>query len=101
MEALIDELRSLKDQADPPSAKLLGAILAVAVRVDERYAAHSIGVEMLASALAAQEHLDAQRLHDDFMRLVNGHFRSPKHIPSALKDIAAAIKIAASHKRSR
>ncbi len=99
MEALIDELRSLKDKADPSSAKVFGAILATAVRVHERCNAQALGMQMLASALAGQDRLDALRLHDDFMRLVNAQYGSATHIPSVVRDIAAAIKIAASHRK--
>ena len=94
MEALIAELRQLKERSDPAHAGIFGAILATAVRLNERWNAQSAGLEALVSALAAQPGIEAAKLHDDFMRIASSDFGDPERMPGEIRDIAAAIRLA-------
>jgi len=46
-------------------------------------------------ALASQPGIEAAKLHDDFMRIAASDFGDPERLPSEIRDIAAAIRLAA------
>ncbi len=99
METLIRELRAMTEKQAVSSQQLSGAILAVCVRFKDLLDARMAGIQALATAIALQPELDAQKLHDDFVHGLRAHFETVRNIPQELKDVATAIKLAASDLR--
>lgn len=78
---------------------MCGAMLATCVRFRELLDARMAGIHALAAAIAMQQQLDGQKLHDDFLAGLKAHFESIRNIPQELKDVAAGMKLAASDQR--
>jgi len=76
--------------------ELLDAML---VRIREILEWRISGIEALATAVAMQPGIDAERLHRDFLAVLKARFESMRHVPSELKDMAAAIQLAASERK--
>ena len=98
MDRLIRELESLASTPDVPNAKVLGAVMATAMRCRDILGTRMAGLQALATATAMQPGIDASRLHDDYLRILAGHYDSAEEIPQSLRDIALAIKLAAAER---
>jgi hypothetical protein len=96
MDALIRELELMRETPGLSNAKLIGGIVAAAVRMRAILDARMVGIQSLATAVAMQPEINASKLHDDFIVLLKANFESLREAPSELRDMAAAIKLAAS-----
>ena len=94
METLLRELQSLRDKPDVPNARLVGAVIATAVRFRDILDSRMVGIQALATAVAMQPEVDTLKLHDDFLTIVRSHYDPTQSIPQELGDIALAIKLA-------
>ncbi|HUI98713.1 MAG TPA: hypothetical protein VLY46_00675 [Usitatibacter sp.] len=99
MEKLIRELKELQDREDLTGNKIVGAVLAAAVRIRQLLEERSLALQALAASVAMQPGIDAEKLHADFLEIVKAHFRPARSIPLELKDMAAAIELAAAEKK--
>jgi hypothetical protein len=99
MEALIRELEALSQKPDVPNSKLVGAVIATAVRFREILDARMLGFQALAAAVAMQPEIDPRKLHEDFLTLLGAQYESARDIPRELRDIASAIKLASADGR--
>ena len=95
MDRLIKELESLAAVPDVSSTKVMGAVIATAVRCRDVFNTRMVGLQALATAAAMQPTMDANLLHDDYLRALRAHYDSAKDIPNELRDIALAIKLVA------
>ena len=98
MDTLIRELEMLRDRPDLPNTRILGAVIATAVRFREILDKRMVGIQALATAVAMQPQVDASKLHDDFLQILRSHYESDREIPCELRDIAAAITLAAAER---
>jgi hypothetical protein len=96
MDALIRELESMRETPALSNAKLIGGVVAAAVRMRAILDARMIGIQALATAVAMQPEIDPSKLHDDFIAILKANFETLRDAPSELRDMAAAIKLAAS-----
>jgi len=99
MDRLIKELEALASKPDLPNDKVVGAVIATAMRCRDILSARMVGLQALATATAMQPTVDANQLHDDFLRLLGAQYEQPLEVPEALRDIALAIKLAAAERR--
>jgi hypothetical protein len=61
-----------------------------------RPAKRTIGVRTVPNP---QAHVDALKLHDDFVSCLKARFESMRLIPAVLEDIATGIKLAAAERK--
>jgi len=99
MDALVRELEALRAQPDIPNSKVVGAVLSAAMRIRDILEWRVAGIEALATAVAMQPGIDAERLHRDFLAVLKARFESMRHVPSELKDMAAAIQLVATERK--
>jgi len=99
MDALIRELEAMRQAPELSSPKLIGAIVAAAVRMRDVLDSRMVAIQALATAVAMQPEINSSRLHDDFVVILKANFGSLREAPGELRDIAAAIKLAASDRR--
>jgi hypothetical protein len=100
MDRLIKELESLAARQDVPTAQVVGAVMATAMRCRDILSARMVGLQALATATALQPRIDALQLQEDFLRILGAHYEPPNEVPDALQDIALAIKLAAAERPS-
>lgn len=96
MDALIRELQLMGERPNLSNAKLVGGMVAAAVRMRDILDSRMVGIQALATAVAMQPEINASKLHDDFVVILKANFESLKETPTELRDMAAAIKLAAS-----
>jgi hypothetical protein len=99
MDALVRELEALRAQPDIPNSKVVGAVLSAAMRIRDILEWRIAGIEALATAIAMQPGIDAARLHRDFLEVLKARYESMRHVPNELKDMAAAIQLAATERK--
>lgn len=99
METLIRELESLREKPQLTTGEVVGVMLATAMRLKEVLDARMVGIQALATAVAAQPQIDVVKLHDDYLRVLKSHFDSTRRIPVDLRDVAASIKLAGTDRR--
>ena len=99
METLIRELESLRHKPQLTTSEVVGVMLATAMRLKEVLDVRMVGIQALASAIAAQPEIDVMKLHDEYLRVLKSHFDSVRRIPVELRDVAASIKLAAAERR--
>ena len=99
METLIRELNALQEAPVVTSQQLVGAVVATATRVDQALDERMIGMQALAMALAMQPAVDALRLREDFLAILERQFDCPSQIPADLRDMASALAVAAADRR--
>ena len=95
MDRLIKELELLAASPEVSNSKVMGAVVATAMRCRDVFHTRMVGLQALATATAMQPTMDAILLHDDYLKALRAHYDSPKEIPSELRDIALAIKLVA------
>lgn len=98
MEKLIEELKELQGQRELAGNKVVGAVLAAAVRIRQLLEERSLAMQALAASVAMQPGVDAEKLHLDFLAIAKAHLRPARHVPVEVRDMAAAIKLAAAEK---
>ena len=99
MDALIRELEAMRGTPDLSGAKLIGGVVAAAVRIRDILDSRMIAIQALATAVAMQPEIDAAKLHDDFVVILKANFASLRDVPGELRDMAAAIKLAETDRR--
>jgi hypothetical protein len=99
LERLLKELKELQEKPDLDASKVIGAVIASAVRFRQLLEERALGMQALAASVAMQPQLDAEKLHADFIALVKEHFGSARTIPAELRDLASAIKLAAAERK--
>ena len=95
MEALIRELTALKNAQDVTNKQLVGVVLAAAARIDKALDERMVGIQAFAMAVAMHPGLDARRLHDDFVAILERHFASVGPMPADLRDMVSALAVVA------
>lgn len=95
MDKLIAELEGLREKPQLTNSQVVGVMLSTVMRFRTVLNDRMVGIQALATAMALQPEVDALRLHDDFQRIMGSHFESERDIPSELRDIASAIRLAA------
>ena len=94
MESLIRELDQLKSAPSVTNRQLVGAVLAVATRVDKALDERMVGIQSFAMAVAMQPAIDAKRLQQDFATILGSQFDSLSRMPADLRDMVSALGIA-------
>src|SRR5688572_5692700 len=98
MDRLIRELEFLAAKPDVPTAEVVGAVRATAMRCRDILSERMVGLQALATATALQPKIDALQLHDDYLRILRAHYDSNSELPDGLRDIALSIKLAAAER---
>lgn len=99
MESLIRELEALRKRPQLTNSEFAGAMIAMAARLRDVTDQRMLGLQALVSAVAMQPHIDAMKLHDDFVNGLKSRFESLRLAPSELQDIAAQIKLVAAERK--
>lgn len=99
MEALIRELTALENAPDVTNKQLVGVVLAAAARVDKILDERMVGIQALAMAIAMHPGVDARRLHDDFVAILDRQFASVGPMPADLRDMVSGLAIVAADTR--
>ena len=95
MEALIRELTALENAPEVTNRQLVGVVLAAAARIDKVLDERMVGMQAFAMAVAMHPGLDARRLHDDFIAILDRQFASLGPIPVDLRDMISALAVVA------
>jgi hypothetical protein len=99
METLIRELEALRSAPEVTHQQLVGAVLAAAARIDHALDERMVGMQALAMAVAMQPVIDAKRLHDDFVRILESQLGELGTVPADLRDMGSALRVAAADRR--
>lgn len=100
METLMRELNALKDAPAVTHQQLVGAVVAAASRIDALLDERMVGIQALAMAVAMQPGIDANRLHRDFLAILERQFDPARPMPEDLRDMVTAIGLAAAEAAS-
>jgi hypothetical protein len=99
METLIRELEALTSAPEVTHQQLVGAVLAAAARIDHALDERMVGMQALAMAVAMQPVIDAKRLHDDFVRILESQLGELGTVSADLRDMGSALRVAAADRR--
>ena len=94
MKSLIRELDDLKGAPSVTNRQVVGAVLAVAARMDKALDERMVGIQSFAMAITMQPAVDGRKLQRDFAAILESQFDSASQVPGELRDMVTALRIA-------